>query len=101
MITLKPFDALGGGNDAHHHDIVRAMSFHQADRLRCRASGGEHGIEAQHEASVEIRQFAIVTVSYRSVVMAFQADISHADIREKVDDGFEHSQTRPQNWHRG
>ena len=88
-------DAFWSGNDTDHVHIFSTFGFNLLDALRCRAAGGEHGIQDEYlSAGAEVGHLSVVALCLRGSFITLHPDVTDTRTRDNPHGRIEHTQTR-------
>jgi len=82
------------GHDADHPDPVAARLFDQVDGLSAGAARRQHRVQQQRGLAGQRRQLVVVDARDGGLLVALQADVADADLREQVQDRAEQPSPR-------
>src|SRR6476660_1764114 len=85
MPLLEHLHTFGRGDDTHHPWVAAPRLLDQVERLRRRAAGGEHRIEKQRDLVLEVGQLLVVDARHRCVLVALQAYVTNAHVRQQLE----------------
>ena len=100
MMPLDGRHAFGRGHDTNHPDTCGARALQQIECGNRAAAGGEHRVDHQDEAGLQIRRkLGVVPRRGGGHLVALKPDVADARVGHELQNRVEHPEPRPQHRH--